>query len=430
MRAPSGQEGLGLVLLCLAGTLILGFVHKEHCASGVWQDGRQYRTLCYSDIVPLLATEQLSGGRLPYLDRCAPAAGECDEYPVLTMYTMRVAAWLIPGGSGPGPAPPPTARDFATFFAANATVISVAAFVTVIGTYMVAGRRALMVALAPTLLIYAFMNWDLMAVAFATAGVVAYLRKRDVWAGILLGLGTAAKLYPGLLLVPLVLGRLRSREPDRAVHLMWAAAGAWLLVDLPFALVSFGSWSEFFRFNSTRVADYDSLWFIGCKAVTGQPYCTHTEAISLLSLMVFVGISVMIWHLKTARHPGFPAWTFAFPLLVVFLLSNKVYSPQYGLWLLPWFAWTLPDVRRFVAFEIADVAVFVTRFAWFGRIDPNIGGWVNGVSFGMFELAVLARAAVLVWCLVAWIRREPEPEPEPASLQGAEAAAEPDPSAA
>ncbi|MFL5766229.1 MAG: hypothetical protein ACJ758_00100, partial [Actinomycetota bacterium] len=182
----------------------------------------------------------------------------------------------------------------------------------------------------------------------------------------------------------------------------------WVVVNLPFAVAAFGSWSTFFRFNSTRSPDYDSLWYIACRAITGKPYCTHVGTIGLASFLVFVGGSVLVWRLKAARHPGFPAWTFGFPLLVVFLLSNKVYSPQYGLWLLPWFAFTLPDVRVFAAFEIADVAVFVMRFGWFGNLDPHIGGWVDGVSYAMFAAAILVRAAILVWALVAWIRREPE----------------------
>jgi uncharacterized membrane protein len=46
-----------------------------------------------------------------------------------------------------------------------------------------------------------------------------------VWSGVLLGLGAAAKLYPALLVVPFVAGRMRGREPDRGIHLAWAAAG-------------------------------------------------------------------------------------------------------------------------------------------------------------------------------------------------------------
>ncbi|MFL5735942.1 MAG: glycosyltransferase family 87 protein [Actinomycetota bacterium] len=406
MHAAPRRTGLGLVLLCLSGSLIVGFVLKQPCASGEWQDGRQYRQLCYSDIVPLYTSEQLAGGRLPYLDSCRPSAYQCDEYPVVTMYVMRVAAWLVPGGQGPSP--PVTDVDFSTFFAANATVIAAAAFVTVIATYAVVGRRALYVALAPTLLIYAFVNWDMIAVMFATLGVVAYLRRRNVRAGAFLGLGTAAKLFPGLLAIPLVLGRLRERDPDGAIYLSWATLGSWLVVNLPFALAGFAGWSTFFRFNATRSPDYDSLWYIGCRTLTGNTYCTHVQAIGLASFLVFAGGSVLVWRLKASRYPDFPAWTFGFPLLVVFLLSNKVYSPQYGLWLLPWFAWTLPDLRVFAAFEIADVGVFVTRFAWFGHLDPHIGGWVDGVTYTMFEVTVLVRAAVLVWAVVAWVRRQPE----------------------
>jgi hypothetical protein len=85
---------------------------------------------------------------------------------------------------------------------------------------------------------------------------------------------------------------------------------------------------------------------------------------------------------------------------VLFLLSNKVYSPQYGLWLLPWFALALPNLRLFAAFEAADVAVFVTRFSWFAELSGY-----GGLPIGAFELAVLVRAAVLALCVVAWVRR-------------------------
>ena len=56
---------LGLVLACLAATLTLGAIHKAPCAGGDWGDGRQYRLLCYTDIVPLFGTEQLAGAGSP-----------------------------------------------------------------------------------------------------------------------------------------------------------------------------------------------------------------------------------------------------------------------------------------------------------------------------------------------------------------------------
>ena len=82
-------------------------------------DLRQYRQLCYTDIVPLLATEQLAGGRLPFLDPCVPLEGQnCDEYPVLTMYFMRVADWI-------------SGDDYGAFFWVNAALLSACAVVTV-----------------------------------------------------------------------------------------------------------------------------------------------------------------------------------------------------------------------------------------------------------------------------------------------------------
>src|SRR5581483_6190014 len=170
-----------------------------------------------------------------------------------------------------------------------------------------------------------------------------------------------------------------------------------------FAVAAPRSWWEFFRFNAARPADWDSLWFIGCHRLTGQLYCGHTGAINLASAALFVIGCLALWRLRRRRAPGLQWWTLGFPILVVFLLTNKVYSPQYGLWLLPWFALALPDLRLFALFEAADVAVFLTRFSWFGRYS-NLGG----LPIGAFEIAVLVRSVVLLICLAAWVRR-PEP---------------------
>ncbi|HEV8564209.1 MAG TPA: glycosyltransferase 87 family protein, partial [Actinomycetota bacterium] len=208
---PSGHRaaapiGLGLVLLCLLGTLLVGSAHKELCAEGNWSDGRQYRWWCYSDIVPLFGTEQLAEGRLPFLDECAPAENvNCDEYPVLTMYFMRGAASLW-------------GDNVKHFFYANEVLLGICAGITALCLYLlVGGRRTLYFALAPTLLLGAFVNWDLFAVALATGALLAFLNRRDGWAGVLLGLGAATKLYPVLFVVPFVAHRLREREPDRAI---------------------------------------------------------------------------------------------------------------------------------------------------------------------------------------------------------------------
>ena len=129
-RRPRREIWLGTVLIAVALSCLAGlWLHsqpdpfhgwKADCANGVW-DGNQYSRLCYSDIVPLLGTEHLEGGRLPYLDPC-PGDGECDEYPVLTMWVMRLAAWM--------------SNSYGGFFYANALILAIAAGVTAVCLYL------------------------------------------------------------------------------------------------------------------------------------------------------------------------------------------------------------------------------------------------------------------------------------------------------
>ena len=374
---------LAVILAVTAGTLAVGWLVKAPCL-GSWADGRQYNRLCYSDVVALYAADDPVNGRVRDLDenRIPYVQGE-NEYPVLTGLVMWVAA--IPATSYP------------TYFVWTSMLLAGAAFGTAAALHRLVGSRALMFAAAPTLAIYAFVNWDLVAVVLATLATLAYLRERDTAAGVLLGLGAAAKLYPALLVIPFALGRLREdRRADARRIVVWSA-GAWLATNLPFALASPERWSEFFTFNSTRVADWDSLWFL----VAGRlGFTWDVPVLNALVGVAFVALSVVLWRMKERRDPGFPAWTFGFPLVVAFLITGKVYSPQYGLWLLPWFALAVPNTTLFVLFQITDVLVFVTRFQYFARME----GLGDGLPFWTFEVAILLRAAVLVACLVAWVR--------------------------
>jgi len=381
---------LGVTLV----TLALGWLLKSPCL-GPWDDGRQYTRLCYSDVAALYSAEGIDQHLVPYFEHT-------NEYPVLTGFTMALTG--IP------------ARSYASFFNWNALLLGGFALVTSWALSRMAGERALLFAAAPTLLIYSFVNWDLIPVALATLATFAFLRKRDGPAGILLGLGAAAKLYPALLLAPFALQRLRERRPERAGLLVGAGFLTWLAVNLPVALFApDGRWSEFFRFNTERPADWDSLWLLTQRHL-GFP--DTTAAVNLLSAIAFVALSTVLLLVAWRRRPDFPLWTFGFPLIVAFLLTGKVYSPQFSLWLLPWFALVLPDLRLFVAFSAAEVAVFVTRFQYFAQLDGY-----GGLPLGAFELALLARAAVLIAALLLWVRRFAQPA-EPRQQQTPEPAAE------
>jgi uncharacterized membrane protein len=216
-----------------------------------------------------------------------------------------------------------------------------------------------------------------------------YLRRRDGWSGVLLGLGAAAKVFPALLVVPFVAGRFHGREPDRGIRLAWAAAGTWIAINLPFVLAAPRAWSEFFRFNAGRFADWDSLWYLACQRTTGQT-CSHTDLVNAASLVMFVAWAGLVWVLKARRDPGFARWTFGFPILVLFLLTNKVYSPQFSLWLLPWFALAFPNLWLFVAFQAAGSPCSSPASPGSGgtrasRADCRASRWASSRSRSWFE---------------------------------------------
>jgi hypothetical protein len=165
---------------------------------------------------------------------------------------------------------------------------------------------------------------------------------------------------------------------------------------VPFVATALSGWWEFFRFNGARGADWDSAWFLLCRHLS---LCPSTGAINAASTASLLGFGAWVWRAKSRREPDFPRWQLVFPFLVLFLLLGKVYSPQFSLWLLPWLVLILPHPRRFLAFEAADVAVFLTRFAFFGDFTG-----IGGLPQWVFETAVVIRAAVLVWCVIAWVR--------------------------
>lgn len=411
MKHAARGVSLGLVLACTVVTFSFGVAQKSPCIDGQgWgvsdaaldPEGRrayvQYRLLCYSDLVPLLGTEQLAGGRLPFLDACVKNGGNCDEYPVLTMYVMRLSAWIAP----PSPDGVLSSANYSSFYLVNAGLLGVFAVGTASALWRLAGRRALWFALAPTLLIYGTVNWDLFAVMLATFALLAYAMRQDEWSGGLLGLGAAAKLYPAFLVVPLFLQGLRDRQPDRSVRVLWWSAGAWLAVNLPFAIVATTAWWEFFRFNASRAADFDSLWYIACDHGFA---CLSVRTIGIASAAVFTAIVGLAWWRKSKREPAFAPWTLGLPILLGFLLANKVFSPQYGLWLLPWFVLVGTNFRLFLAFEVAEVLVFATRFRFFGGLVHEPWGWPEA----WFQWAVLLRAALLVLILIDWVRQKAPP---------------------
>ncbi len=288
---------LRVMLMIALVFLALGYSTKAACLQtkgtgtadqrvAVWENQRAYYELCYSDTVPLYTAELLNLGKFPYksswIDSDSKGVPNVQydgspairymEYPVLTgLYQYVSMAVAKTYTAFTKLVSVPIVAEVVMFFNISAFGLALAWLATVWATARLSGRRiwdAAVVAGSPLLIFQAFTNFDALATAAAVGALLAWSRRRPVLAGALIGVGVALKLYPLLLLLPLVILGLRTGRMREVANTAIATVVTWLVVNLPVMVLYPRGWSEFFRLNTRRGDDMDSLYNV-VKSFTG-----------------------------------------------------------------------------------------------------------------------------------------------------------------
>ncbi len=387
---------------------LVGYVLDWSCRSEGWASPQRYEHLCYTDIAPLYSLRGFAEGLVPYIQPMAD--GTHLEYPVLTGVFMWIAALFTK------PIAALAQTDAGTvFFDVNVALLFVVFLAVVIATALTVRRRpwdAAMVALAPTMILGATINWDLLPLAFIGFALVAWARRHPFAAGILLGLATAAKFYPVLLLGGFLLLSLRSGKWREFGALVGGTAVAWLAVNIPFAVANLDGWSWFYRFSQQRGEDFGSIWFGLSQAdiVHVPPEMLNNLATGLFAVLC-VGIAILV--LTAKRRPRLAAVLFL--IVAAFVLTNKVYSPQYSLWLIPLAAMARPRWSSFLVWQAGEVVYFVAIWwflAGYGIDDAHaLGG-------PQYALAILVRVLTTVYLVVLVVQDMLSPEFDPVRTDG------------
>jgi uncharacterized membrane protein len=388
-------------------TFLLGVAQKGYCHANAWTrpGNAQYVHACYSDIPHLFRERGFNEGKLPYFDRSNDIGGmPYLEYPVVTGAVMQVAAVLARTSASD------LNERAVRFYDITSVMLLLGAVIGVIAVIRLAGRRpwdGAMFALAPGLILTATINWDLIAVTFTLLGMLAWARCQPGLAGALIGLGAAAKFYPALLLIPLLVLCLRSGRLRELGEAFFGAILAWLTVNLPVMILAPQGWLTFYTFSFRRGEDFGSIWLILAQAL-GQgrlPWLNLLPAVSLLLLCL--GIAFL--GLSAPRRPRFPQ--LAFLVLAAFVLTNKVYSPQYVLWLIPLAVLARPRWRDFLIWQACEVVYFFGIWLYLAGAD-------RGLKTGEYWLVIGVHLIGTAFFALMVVRDVLRPEHDPVRFDG------------
>ncbi|HKP58841.1 MAG TPA: glycosyltransferase 87 family protein [Polyangiales bacterium] len=177
-------------------------------------------------------------------------------------------------------------------------------------------------------------------------------RERLNWAalgGLLGALGVMVKLVPGVGFLAVLVGYARSNAPDRLrlAAIGCGAAGLLLLaLNLPVVAFAGARYLESFRYHTLRGVQIESLYAgvlmlfhaLGLPARVEESFgsanleTSLTPAIKLLSPLLFVACCAWICTRRWRAEPRSLALC-ATALLLGYMLTSRVFSPQYLIWI-------------------------------------------------------------------------------------------------
>ena len=390
-------RGTGLLLMASVAVLTLaGYLLKAQCI-GHYNELRDSH-LCSNDIQVLYVIRDMVHHPFPYVHGALQdhqLVGGALEYPVLTGLFAWFPALLVHGDGG--------------YLQVTALLLAPFSFLTAWLLGRMVGARAFLYAAAPPLVWYSFHNWDLLVVCAVVGAFYAWWRERYAWAGAWLAVGASLKFWPLFFALPLLLDRLAARDRRGAWQSMAAFVGLAAYVNGVFFLQSAKGWWAPFAFQKERAADVtsNSIWYWGFPHLTTDDLNTLVPV--LLGILTVVACAVGWWRAQGEER--FPFVQVCGAILMAFVLTNKAHSPQYALWLLPFFCLVRVRWGWWVAYMAVDVAMYVGLFRWYYALSQ---GHDFGLAKQALVIGVWGRAVLLALLFVVLLRSRPAFEEAPA----------------
>ena len=423
-RPQAGRSRWPCWCCCAGSRCCSGFVNKDRCtgprstsgaAASPDYDKRNKQEVCYSDIQHLWIGRDIDRHVFPYVDGGindeGVLVGGVVEYPVLTGVLIWAGAFFARHRRGSSCCS--RRCCWSPFGLATAWLLG-----------KLSRWRALLWAIGPPLVLYAFHNWDLPVVLCAVAAVYVVHRgwsegadcvDRATVAAVLLGLGFAFKVYPAIFVLPLMLYVLTGGRGGRELP---AGRRVRLVGALPRRRRGGGHRGAGERaVRAGRLRGLAGVVHVPAAAPGGHHHeldlvlgpaagfdsdddaCRRSSAVLSPTDRCWCR---SWWPARWAgggyQHEGTYPWVpVSAAMLCGFLLLHKVHSPQYTLWLVPMFVLLRVRLSWAFAYFVADLAMGIGIFRWYYEIEfGQHGGIYDGFAAQAVMIGVWGRAALLV----------------------------------
>jgi len=184
------------------------------------------------------------------------------------------------------------------------------------------------------------------------------------------------------------------------------------VVNVPVMVANVDGWSFFYRFSSERGEDFGSVWFALSQTGVGS---IPADRLNLVATGSFVVLCALIaWLVLAApKRPRLVAVLFL--VVVAFVLTNKVYSPQYSLWLVPLAAMARPRWRDFLIWQAGEVIYFVA--IWWFLVQYGIDG-TKGLTGQEYVVAIVIHVLVTLYLAAMVVQDILVPDYDPVRSDG------------
>jgi Glycosyltransferase family 87 len=251
-------------------------------------------------------------------------------------------------------------------------------------------------------------RFDLVPTALLALGLLLAYRQRWLLSGVLLGLGAAVKWTPALAVAVLVVWLVANRRWRTATVHGLSSLAVFALLHIPFLVWSPSETVFAYRYFGSQGLTGESLWYllfapIGAAHSSLRDFWLPADVASwansatvVIQLLVLAALAVIAWRARASLRA---AVALAAVTPAVFLLVNRVFSPQYLVLMLA--VWAIAGAllvespREQLVLGLAIMAATTANALVYPYTLFEHGAWK--LASALLFLVALAISAWLTW---------------------------------